>query len=336
MQRNVSYPLINASRLLGVFLCLLITDCSKQKRSTDQWQQAPGKNQPNNPAKTTQPEITRPESSSEPVKFLVYNLKNYLTMHRYSDGKVSYKSKPEEEIQALVETILSARPDILGVCEIGQPSDLHDLQSRLEAEGLPLMHSHRVNGSDKDRALAILSRFPIVSTHVPEKQTFLIEGGRFRISRGILDTTIQLPDKELRLLGVHLKSKRPVKQADQALIRRNESLLLRQHIEDILNTKPETMLCVYGDFNDTKRSKAVSAIRGRTNSRAHMKIIELTDTRGESWTHHWKHEDIYSRIDYVMVNERLDPFIDKSSSKLLDPSDWELASDHRAMLVLIK
>lgn len=270
------------------------------------------------------------------MRFLAYNLKNYLTMRRYINGEAVYRQKPREEIDALVQIISTAKPDILGVCEIGTQADLEDLQNRLKLAGVSLPHSHRVSGSDRTRALGLLSRYPIVGTGTPRKTNYTIEGAPFSISRGILDTTVKIPRGKIRLLGVHFKSKRPVPEADQALMRRNESLLLRQHIEEILASNPDTQLLAYGDFNDTRNSKSVSSVRGRSNSHAHLKIVELLDKRGESWTHHWRHEDIYSRIDFVMVNSMLEPHINRELSRLLDPENWETASDHRPMLIVIE
>lgn len=337
-----------APGLLGVFFCLLVTtlsSCSEKKHTTEKWHNAPredvaGASLPSS-AQSTAPEAkkTSPAAAAGEqgeVRFLAYNLKNYLSMRRYINGTAVYTPKPSEEIHALVEIIQSARPDILGVCEIGKDSDLKDLQTRLKKAGIPLPHRHRVHGSDNARALAILSRYPIIETHAPKELNYTINGTPFSISRGILDATIQLPGRKIRFLGVHFKSKRPIREADQSLMRRNESLLLRKHIDAILTADPDTLLLAYGDFNDTKRSKTVSAVRGRSNCSLHMNMIELNDSRGENWTHYWKHEDIYSRIDFIMANPSLAPSINNTDSKLLTPDNWQIASDHRPMLVLIK
>ena len=190
--------------------------------------------------------------------------------------------------------------------------------------------------ADTVRALAILSRYPIVDTAVPRKLDYTLDGNPFQVSRGILDTTIQLPHRKVRFLGVHLKSKRPMKGADQELMRRNESFLLRKHIDALLTTSPNSQILVYGDFNDTTHTKSISTVRGRANSPKRLKTIDLTDSRGENWTHNWKREDVYSRFDYVMATPNLAPLIDKKGSRLIDHEAWELASDHRALLILIK
>jgi endonuclease/exonuclease/phosphatase family metal-dependent hydrolase len=329
--------------LIGVFFCLCCNSCKESRNPTEQWRSAPGAEpQPEQQSARQTPGKSQPATAKvntaenqTPVRFLAYNLKNYLTMRRYSAGKAVYTKKPEVEIAALIEIIAKAKPDILGVCEIGKQDDLVDFQQRLKDAGVSLPHTHRVYGSDRTRALGLLSRFPIIETNTPRELNYTIENMPFSISRGILDATVKTPRRKLRLLGVHFKSKRPIKDADQALMRRNESLLMREHIKAIMKNNPETHLLAYGDFNDTKKSKSVSSVRGRSNSNSYMKIIELLDQRGESWTHHWKHEDIYSRIDFVMANPKLEPFINKKESKLLDDKNWETASDHRPMLVLI-
>lgn len=257
-------------------------------------------------------------------------------MHRYIHGKASQRFKPDQEINALIRVIKSARPHVLGVCEIGNEADLKDLQKRLKAAGVDLPHTHRVQGADRVRALAILSRYPIINTAAPQKIDYSLNGQPFQLSRGVLDTTIQLPQRRVRFLGVHLKSKRPSRGADQELMRRNESALLRKHIDDILNTDPNTPILVYGDFNDTRQSKSIATVRGRTSSPKQMTPIELTDSRGENWTHNWKREDIYSRFDYAMTNRTLTPAINQADSRIIDHQDWDLASDHRALLILIK
>lgn len=330
----------NTSILFGVFFCVLTSTYGEKTQTPDWHQKDQGERvepaQKNSgPQRKSEPKLKKSVESND-VRFLSYNLKNYLTMKRYADGKAHDSQKPESEIAQVIHIIESAQPDILGVCEIGTDKDLKNLQDRLKKAGVDLPHSHRTYGGDSVRALAILSRYPILSWALPKQMSYQLEGRPFKISRGILDVTIQLPDKKVRFLGVHLKSKRPSEQADQELMRRNESMLLRKHINIILNAHPETLLIAYGDFNDTKRAKAIYTIKGRSHSKNHMEMLELKDSRGENWTHNWKREDIYSRFDYVMANKNLAPLINRKASRILDPENWDQASDHRALLLIIK
>ena len=334
MPQSKTYFLKSASIIIGAFFCLFVSACDDKKK-TPSWEQQETKvlaNQAPTPVTLTKPA----EPLTEPVRFLAYNLKNYLTYTKETpDGKIS-RSKPAQEIAALVEIITAANPHILGICEIGTTKDLEDLQNRLKSQGITLPHSQLTRGADQTRSLAILSRFPIVKTTEPQQSHFTLNGLKLQISRSILDTTIQLPGQQIRLLGVHLKSKRPSQIANQALIRKNESILLRKHIDSILTENPETELLVYGDMNDSRRSSTLDSVRGRSNSPLSLSILELKDSRSESWTHYWSQEDIYSRFDYIATSRRLQKRITPLKSRILDPANWNTASDHRPLLVVLE
>ena len=340
----------NTSMIIGVFFCLWLSSCESRK-STPVWQQQdldelsahtlpePSKANPEVKAATSPSKTAA--ISYPPVRFLSYNIKNYLTMNRgyqvQSRGsKNTNQPKPTKEINALVSIITSAQPDIVGLCEIGTKQDLADLQEKLHQQGLHLPHSHFTRGADPVRSLAILSKFSIADTHKAKKLYYTINGTRLQMSRGILDVTIDLPHRQVRFLGAHLKSKRPSKTADQALMRRQESMLLRKHADMILSQHPEKPLILYGDLNDTRRSLPLSILRGRSESPLSLSSIELKDSSSQTWTHYWSYEDIYSRLDYVMVNHAASRHIDRKESAILNPTNWKTASDHRPLLVIIK
>jgi len=331
----MSYNLFskNTSILIGVFFCfcLLLPAC-EEKKSTPVWQQETL----TKPAAEALLYKKEPHQDYPPVRFLSYNLKNYLTMTTYKGGHESLRSKPSEETEAITNIITDAQPDILGICEIGTQEDLTRLQKRLSHQGVHLPHTHITQGADPVRSLAILSRFPITEKPTVENLYYSIDDSRLQMSRGILDVTIQLPERKVRFLGAHLKSKRPSRRADQEIMRRQEANLLRKHADSILTRDPQTQLIVYGDFNDTKRSHTLNTLRGRSRSPLSLSSIEIKDSRGETWTHYWNYEDIYSRFDYVMISPATTRHINKKQSSILDPDHWKKASDHRPLLVIIK
>src|SRR5438045_9739948 len=113
---------------------------------------------------------------------------------------------------------------------------------------------------------------------------------------------------------MHLKSKLPVAEGDQADIREQEAILLREKIGAILGSRPNANLVVLGDFNDTKDSKPMRALLGRQKN-------GLIDTRpaernGDdqpnsnpryaapkvTWTYFYAIEDSNSRIDYILMS----------------------------------
>lgn len=275
------------------------------------------------------------EVPSAPVIFVVWNVRNYsLDPQPDNAGK---PGKTADAADAVAETIAKISPDIVGLCEIGSRRDLANLALRLERKGLALPHSAWVEGPDEQRHLALLSRFPIVETAHDTRSEFTIGGRTHRVQRGFLDCTVGIrPGFGLRVLGAHLKSRRIVPDFDQADFRRQESLLLRRRIGEILENDPATPLLVFGDMNDTKNSPVVAGLLGRAGSPGALAPLAMTDKNGDAWTYHWAQTDEYSRVDYVMVSRALRPLIDRRRSRIHMDRGWQSASDHRPLVVTFK
>lgn len=318
--------------LRGVFLCLALAlhSCEDPPETPDWPDHSPSSKVSQNlsvlPLKREQP-------TGEETVFMFYNLKNYLSMPRSQDGKEVIREKPENEIEDLVETIVHEKPDILAVCEIGTKADLMQLQDQLKLHGLELPHSHLVGGADAYRRQAILSKLPLI-IHSDANIKFQHDGKRHIMLRGILDVSVDLPFGKTRFVGAHLKSKRKNKFADQAMIRRHEAHLVREHVNKVIKTHKQ--LIVFGDFNDTKQSPSVRAIAGDHGTSNYLTPLRLTDKSGQSWTHFWKHQDIYSRFDYVCVSPHLKLYVDSRRSYLPEWNSSNTASDHRPLVVTFR
>ena len=275
-----------------------------------------------------------PESG---LRFIAYNVENWLTMDRYVDRKqLKGAPKPDSEKQAVIRILARQNPDAIGICEIGTAADLAELQEGLKAAGLNLPHSHYTGGADPTRHLGFLSRFPITSTAKPAETEYQLAGQTYGINRGILDATIEARGKNYRFLGVHLKSKRDSEQGDQEAIRLSEARLLRRHVDSILKTDANARLVVYGDFNDTRATPAIKQITGKYNDPTYLTAIPAKDSNQEAWTHYWELNDIYSRIDFIMVSKGLKEDVDFQAAKIINDSDWKDGSDHRALLAIFK
>lgn len=336
-----------APRLLGAFLfaALLAGLPACRKSGTPDWSKSGENPTPvgsSTPASQTAP-LPKPAGkqaaapSGEGVRFIAYNVRNWLTMDRRKDGKViGGIPKPEAEKQAVIDLLVRHRPDIIGICEVGEAADLAEIRERLRSRGLDLPHSHYTGGSDPTRHLGLLSRFPITSTAKPAETEFRLEGRTFAINRGILDATIEARGKSYRFLGLHLKSKRDTEQGDQEAIRLHEARLLRRHMDSILKTDPGVRLVVYGDMNDTRSSPVMRSVLGKHGDPASLTAIPAKDSRNTTWTHHWALHDIYSRVDYVLVSRPMRKDVDASSCKVIDDGGWEKASDHRPVLAVFR
>lgn len=283
------------------------------------------------------PETSVPTAPHEgPVRFMAYNLKNYLTMDVYvKGGKKEPRPKRPEEVAALIDIIVTEKPDILGICEIGTKEDLAELQAKLKAAGLDLPHSHHTGGMDVTRRLAILSALPISGSNSRDHLPFMIGDEEFLVRRGILDVTIDLPNGPTHFIGLHLKSKRPSNTFDEAEVRLNEARLARAHCDAILEKNPDARIILYGDMNDTRKTPPLSMMMGRRGAANYLEDAFLKDSRGHLWTHYWSYQQQYSRFDYALLSSNVKAEVDWENSYISDTPNWLDASDHRALVITL-
>lgn len=258
-----------------------------------------------------------------PFTFITYNVKNWLVSYQAPEKKADAKS-------AIIELLAGGKPDVIGLCEIGSTEDVAEIQGMLKEAGIDLPHTHHVGGVDRVRHLALLSRFPILSTESPDLR---LDGMEQSMQRGILDVTLDISGRPVRFIGLHLKSKRTVPEFDQAVLRITEAQHARRHLDAILAQDPGAAVVAYGDFNDTTRSLSSRAIYGTYRTPGYMSPVHVRDSRGETWTHHYAVEDAYTRIDFVTVSAGLRRQVKKDKSRIIDDPLWAIASDHRPVLV---
>lgn len=281
-----------------------------------------------------------PEARAEAFTVAFYNLENYVLAEDASGEAASpatrTPAKSEDSLSALVEVICSVSPDVLGVCELGGDAMLEDLRARLKAAGLEFSDHVCVDGEDPIRHIGLLSKFPLIANNSLSDVPFDLGGQRFRVQRGILDVTLRVvPGFDLRLIGVHLKSRRSTPAFDQAQFRAKEAWHVRNHLDQILKEAPETKLLLFGDLNDTKNEYPIRELIGTRGTPIHMVDLGLADARGERWTHYWQTADSYARIDYLMASPALVPHLDLGKSGICDHEQWNLASDHRLIFTTI-
>jgi len=269
-----------------------------------------------------------------------YNLENYCDRPTGTRPVKSEVSKSK-----IREALVKLDADILAVQEMGSLEALEELRTSLRTEGLDYPHWEFVNGVDTNIHVAILSRFPITARRAHTNDGFLLNGRRFRISRGIAEVDIRVSrDYRLTLLAAHLKSRREVPEADQAELRKQEAVLLRRFVDERLDADPDTHLAVVGDFNDVRNSSPIKILLGRgTHTLFDTRPTERSGDsannlnprlppRDVAWTHYYATEETYSRIDYILVSRSMAQTLDRSGTSVLAFQDWGLASDHRPIL----
>ncbi len=269
-----------------------------------------------------------------------FNVENYFFM-KFGIRPV----KPEISRAKVAEAVISIRPDVLALQEMGQREALVDLRRRLKVKGLEFPHHEWVIGPDPAIHLAVLSRFPITA-HSHTNVMYLLDRRRFRVSRGFGEARIRVNrNYEFTLFNTHLKSKRPVPQASEAEMRLCEALALRKIIEARLKVDAGANILVVGDLNDTPNAEPIRGLIGRRVPR----LVDLRPLEGKgdhllhpknlkyfprrvSWTSFYGLEDSFSRFDYILASKGMARELDRAGTYIHAMADWGVASDHRPLV----
>jgi endonuclease/exonuclease/phosphatase family metal-dependent hydrolase len=278
---------------------------------------------------------------SAPLAFRIgsFNVENYL-----DSPSGTRHAKSAEAASAVLKSILALRPDVLALQEIGSSNVLLDLQARLKTNGLDLPFWDEVEGHDTNIHVCVLSRFQIVARHPHTNDTFLLDGRRLFVRRGFADLEIEVtPHYHFALIAAHLKSRLPTDLADESEWRYAEAEALRSIIDAHLSQNPQEDLVVLGDLNDLKDSKPLHAIMGRGAARLFDTCpverngddagpVNGHETRRVNWTHYYAKEDVYSRIDYILLNRAMHRHWLSQETYVLSLPNWGVASDHRPLV----
>ena len=274
-----------------------------------------------------------------------YNVENYLDQPTESRHFV----KSADARAKIRESIESTKPDVVALEEMGTTNALLELRASLAAEGLDFPFWEQVQGWDTNIHVAVLSRLPIVARRPHTNDLFLLDGRQFRVERGFAEVDIQADTNvTFTMIVAHLKSRRPVPNADEAMERLEEAKVLRGIIDEHLTNNPNARLIVLGDFNDVKDSDAVREIIGRgkfklTDTRPAERNGDIApvgnsnfDPRNIAWTEYYGKEDVYTRMDYILLSPALARDWVKNESYVLALPNWGIGSDHRPIVAAFK
>ncbi|HVU26768.1 MAG TPA: endonuclease/exonuclease/phosphatase family protein [Verrucomicrobiae bacterium] len=270
-----------------------------------------------------------------------YNVENYLDQPTESRRFV----KSDEAKAKIRESIEAINPDVLALEEMGSTNALIELRASLKTEGQNFPFWEWIEGADTNIHVAVLSKFPIVARYPHTNDEFLLDRKRFRVERGFAEVEIQAATNfDFTLIVAHLKSRRPVPNADQAEQRLEEAKVLRGIIDEHLKTNADAKLIVLGDLNDVQNSASTKEIIGRGK-------FKLTDTRpaerngdnlpnpnphyaprNVTWTHYYGVEDSYSRIDYILLSPAMARDWVTNETYIPTIPNWGVGSDHRPIV----
>jgi endonuclease/exonuclease/phosphatase family metal-dependent hydrolase len=277
-------------------------------------------------------------TASAAITVAAYNVENYTLADRMVEGvfRQAYP-KPENEKAALRQVIAGINPDILAVEEMGGQPYLDDFQRELKQAGQNFPYAVVLEAADADRHVAVLSKVPFKEVKRHAKVGFTYFGQPDVVKRGVLEVIFATNEGDFSVFVVHLKSKRTERKDDPegGIQRATEAEAVRDLVLSRYPDPTKGRFMVVGDWNDTRSTRPVRALQKRGDT-VIGELVPATDSRGELWTHFFRREDTYTRIDYLMVSPALKPFVAGGKATIWDGAGTGIGSDHRPVYLQLK
>lgn len=275
--------------------------------------------------------------AAEELRLATYNVENYGPADRMTEaGYRQDYPKPEAEKSALRQVIRGLDADVLVLQEMGSRAHLEELQRDLRGEGLDYAQTAFADAVDADRRVAVLSRRPLRDVKTYDGLEFTYFGKKERVKRGLLEFTVTTGGGDLTCFAVHLKS-RFTDRADDPLSatrRAGEATAIRDQILRRFPSPATARFVILGDCNDGRTSKALAFLQKRGATKI-ATLLAAEDSRGETWSHAFRREETYSRVDHILVSAALLPALQTDAAKIYDGPGVRGASDHRPVYVVL-
>ena len=266
-----------------------------------------------------------------------FNVENYTLADRMVDRvfRLAYP-KPATEKAAVRQAIGAINPDILAVEEMGGAAYLDDFQRELKRVGQNFKYAVLLEAGDPDRHVAVLSKLPFKQVRRHAKMPINYLGQPDLVKRGVLEVVFATKEGDFSVFVIHLKSKRTERKEDPeaAIQRAAEAEAVRDLVLSRYPDPAQARFIVCGDWNDTRGTRPIRALLKRGDTTIGELILTF-DSRGETWTHYFRREDTYSRIDYLMVSPALKPPVEGAAGKIHDGPGALQGSDHRAVFLTL-
>jgi endonuclease/exonuclease/phosphatase family metal-dependent hydrolase len=269
--------------------------------------------------------------SSGEFSVMTYNLNRFSFEDRDGDGQAN-NFKPDDEIQAEMAIIQGESPDVLACQEMGEAPAFQAFRDELKKRGIEYPHvEHLIRPGTKNH-IALLSRFPIVSSTPITNETFTINRENIPVEHGFLCANIRVNDHyQFRIVIAHLKSKR-FAESGQTEMRRNEARLLNKNVRHLLASESNLNLIVVGDLSDGPDSAAFREAIGK--QQRVLSDLRPADSSGDVWTHFAGTDDTYERVDYILCNESMLRETDVAKCHVVRSGKPLTASSHRPLVAV--
>ncbi len=275
---------------------------------------------------------------ADSLRVATYNVENYNLTNRMVDGVWREKfPKPEAEKAALRAVIKALDADVIAFQEMGAAPFLAELQRDLASEGYVYPHAELLEAVDTERHVAVLSRRKFTAVRKHTDLTHVYFGEKSGVLRGLLEVRLRFGEKEIALGVVHLKSRYTDRKDDpeSALRRAGEAVAVRDRLLELFPAPEREAFFLLGDCNDTTASRPIRALAQRGNLTL-LTPLRAADRNGETWTHRYAKEDIYSRVDYIFASPAALPLVRDRAAVIFDAPETKLASDHRPVLMVLQ
>ena len=274
---------------------------------------------------------------AETLTIATYNVENYGLADRMTEaGYRQDYPKPEPEKRALRTVIRALGADVLVLQEMGTRPYLEELRRDLKSERCEYAFAELAIAADADRHLAILARRPLkgVTTHTDLQFTYF--GAKETVKRGLLEATFASEAGDFTVFIVHLKSRYTDRPDDpmSAVRRAGEATAIRDRVLKRFPNPATARFIVLGDCNDSRTSRALGFLQKRGKTEITI-LLPAPDSRGETWTHSWRKEDSYSRVDHILVSPGLIGAVNDRTARIYDGDGVRDASDHRPVFMVL-
>jgi len=282
--------------------------------------------------------LTLTSGRGETLTIATYNVENYGVADRMTEnGYRKEYPKPEAQKEALRKVIRAVDADVWVLQEIGGAEYVRELQRDLRREGTDYPHAAVIEAADEARRVAVLSRRAFADVVEHRDLEFRYFGGMEKVKRGLIEVRFATAAGEVTLFGVHLKSRYTDRADDprSAIRREGEATAIRDAVLRRFPEPAKARFLIVGDFNDDRASRALQRMR----KRGEVTIAELLpaqDSRGEAWTHVYRKEDSYTRVDHVLVSPGLAGAVRGEAARIFDGDGVRDASDHRPVVVTLE
>jgi endonuclease/exonuclease/phosphatase family metal-dependent hydrolase len=269
------------------------------------------------------------------LRIATYNLENYVSADRMTQaGFRKEYPKPEREKAALRKVMRDISADVLVMQEMGPGPYLEELRRDLRAEGLVYPYFALASAADSERHIAILSRRPLLEVRTHDDLTFPYLGGRETVKRGLLEAGVETRDGVVTIFALHLKSRITENESDpgSSVRRAAEATAVRDRVLARCPEPASARFIIVGDCNDGRNSRAAAALQRRGKVEI-ANLLPAADSRGEAWTHAYRRDESYSRVDLIFVSTGLLSWVVGREAHVHDLPEVRVASDHRPVYV---